>query len=196
MKSYRSKMPRPLVRLAALLMSALVVSNSAHAAFHLWTIREIYSNSSGTLQFIEFFTASSSQQFVGGQQVQVSNIGASQTHTFTIPTSFAGDSGNHAFLMGTAGLQAAGGPAPDFIMPDGFLFTAGGSINFFGANSGPYTAMPTDGILSRTWTGGNAPNTPQNFAGQIGFIPEPSTAMLLGIGALGGILAFRRRIKV
>jgi len=54
-------------------------------------------------------------------------------------------------------------------MPNGFLFSGGGSISFFGANSGPYTALPTDGTMARLFIGGgNVVNNPENFAGQIG----------------------------
>jgi hypothetical protein len=95
-------------------------------------------------------------------------------------------------LLGTAGLQAAGGPVPDYIIPNNFLFAAGGSISFFNA-SGPYTALPTDGVNSRTWGNGNALNSPQNYAGQIGFvnIPEPAFVSLLAGGML--LALFRRR---
>ena len=53
---------------------------------------------------------------------------------------------------------------------------------------------PTDGILSRTWGDGNAPNTTQNFAGQVGVVvPEPTTWALLGLGGIGLGLVLRRR---
>src|SRR5258706_3074976 len=158
----------------------------AQAAFHLWTIREIYTDGSGLYQFLEFFTSQSSQQFVGGQQIQVVNVEGTQTHTFTIPSNLPGDTFNHAFLIGTAGLQAAGAPAPDFIIPNNFLFSAGGAINFFGANVGPYSALPTDGVQSRTWGDGHAPNTPPNFPGQTCFVvvPDPPITSLFTIAAM------------
>jgi serralysin len=152
----------------------------AHAAFHLWAIREIYTNSSGNLQFIEMFDVNGSQQFTTGQQIGISNVGNTQTHTFVMPSDTASPTFNHALLFGTAGLTAAGGPTPDFIIPDGFLFSGGGTINFFGANSGAYTALPTDGNNSRAFPAStNQANTPQNFAGTVGHVvPEPATAML------------------
>ena len=172
---------------AAVLLSAAISTSRSQAAFHLWNLHEVYTNASGTLQFIELSTAFGSQQFVGSQQINVSNIGNTITHSLTIPSDLPGDTTGHDFLIGTAGLHAAGGPVPDYIIPDGFLFSAGGSISFFGANSGPYSALPTDGLLSRTWTGGNATNSPQNFAGQVGSVPEPATLTLC---VCGGICAF------
>jgi hypothetical protein len=97
-------------------------------------------------------------------------------------------------LFGTSSLQAAGSPAPDYIIQNNFLFTPGGTISFFGANSGPYSALPTDGNLSRTWVGGgNAANSPANFAGQSGHVsaPEPAFGLMAAAGALG--MAFIRR---
>ena len=177
-------------------LAAVMLTPSAQASFHLWSIREVYTDSGGTLQFIELSTAFGGQVFVNGQNISVVNVGATQTHNFTIPgNSLSGNTANQALLFGTAGLQAAGGPAPDYIIPDNFLFPAGGTINFFGQGSGPYSALPTDGVNSRTWAGGgNAVNTPQNYAGQIGFVsvPEPAALSLLGLG-FGLLLRLRRQ---
>lgn len=177
---------------AALLVIGSLVALPAQAAFHLWGINEVYTNSSGSLQFIELTDTFGGQPFTAGQQIQVSNVGNTLTNTFTVPSNTPNDTFNHSLLFGTAGLQAAGGPAPDFIIPNGFLFSAGGSISFFGFNSGAYTALPTDGSLSRTWSGGNAVNSPKNFAGQTGVVvvPEPVTLSLI---AGSGIYLMRRR---
>ena len=177
-------------------LATLLSGGSANAAFHLWNLREIYTDSSGQYQFIELFTSSSSQQFVGGQQLTVTPTGGGTPHTFTIPSNLPGDTFNHAMLLATSSLQGAGAPAPNYVIPNGFLFAGGGTVNFFGANSGTYTALPTDGVLSRTWGDGNAANTPQNFAGQIGsvVVPEPSVVALLVVTGIGFALrrSFRR----
>ena len=179
----------------SLCLAATVASlPHAQAAFHLWSIHEIYSDSSGHLQFIELTDPFGGQNFVGSQQIQVMNIGGSITHTFTLSsTTLPGSTFNHSLLFGTAGLQAAGGPTPDYIIPDSFLFTAGGTISFFGANSGAYSALPTDGVNSRTWGDGNAANSPMNYNGQTGFVvvPEPGALALLGLGCFAAL--FRRR---
>ena len=178
----------------AVLVAALVLpafSPRAQAAFHLWNLSEIYSNSSGSLQFIELSCAVGGQTVLVGQTVNVSNVGATQTNTIALPSNVSGSTAGKTYLIGTAGIQAAGAPAPDVIVPNGFLFAAGGSINFFGTNSGAYTAIPTNGSLARIWTGGDALNSPMNYAGQSGtiVIPEPAT---LGIAAAACLLRRRR----
>jgi autotransporter-associated beta strand protein len=159
---------------AAVVVGSLTIASTAHAAFHLWNISELYTNSSGTLQFIELSTTASGQNFVGSQQIHITFGG--QTHTFSVPSnlSTSTDTSNKEFLIGTAGIHAAGAPTPDFVMPNGFLFSGGGTISFFGANSGNYTALPTDGSMARVFgVGNNVVNNPQNFTGQVGQVVIP-----------------------
>lgn len=172
-----SRKALPTIAVAMMLWAPVTV----RAAFHLWNIREVYTDASGTLQYIEFFTSASSQQFVAGQSISVTPTGGGAPHVFTIPSNLPGDTTSHAFLIGTAAADAAGAPTPDYIIPTNFLFSGGGTISFWGANSGPYTALPTDGVMSRTWGDGNANNTPQNFAGQIGFVVPPSVPPSISI---------------
>lgn len=167
-----------------------------HAAFHFWNLSEVFTNSSGTLQFIELIGLADGQNIVGGQQIGVNNVAGTTTNTFTLPAgNLPPNTVNRNLLFGTAGLQAAGGPAPDYIIPNNFLFSGGGTINFFGQNSGPYSALPTDGVSSRIWGAGNAANSPTNFAGQSGVVgvPEPGTTALLVTGGLAILLMKRRR---
>jgi serralysin len=174
---------------------------SAHAAFHLWQITQVYSNASGTLQFIEMQDLPSGDPFgfqnaVNGQLIQ--SISGVNTINYTVPSSptLSGNTLNHSLLFGTAGIQAAGGPAPDFTIPNGFLFTANGGISFFGLNSNTYTALPTDGIMSYNWLTGGVitPNIAHNYSGAMGTVigvPEPSTLILTTAGA--GLFGWYRR---
>ena len=188
---------RYLVCCAFVFFTATMIPSPAQAAFHLWSIREVYTDVSGSLQFIELADASGFQNFVGSQQIQVSNVGGTQTHTFTLPSgNLGGNTLGHALLFGTAGLAAAGGPTPDYIIPNNFLFAAGGTLNVWNVgSSGPYSALPTDGSLSLTWGGGTAVNSPQNYAGQTGTIvvPEPAAWTLFGTGLTCMSFVLRRR---
>ena len=61
---------RDLVPWAAAFCVATVFAPSARAGLHLWAINEVYSNSSGTLQFIELRDSSGGQNFVNGGQLK------------------------------------------------------------------------------------------------------------------------------
>ncbi len=191
---------RAFVASAAAILAVTMATSSAQAAFHLWQIDQVYTNSTGTLQFIELHCPVSGMNFVPGQQIQVTN--GTQTNTFTIPSGSSdlpGNTNGQELLFATAGVHAAGGPVPDYIIPNNFLFAAGGTINFFGSNSGAYTALPTDGTLSRTWNGGNQVNAETNYAGQSGMVvaavPEPTTWLLtsLTFGVVGLYWTLSRR---
>lgn len=172
----------------ACVCATTMLTTPIQAAQHFWNLKEIYSNSSGTLQFIEMFTSSGGQNDFTAAQFTVNVTGAGPMHTFNVPqVNLVGDTTNKHLLFGTSGLQAAGGPAPDYIIPDNFLYTGGGSITFFGANSGAYTALPLDGLMSRIWGGGNnVTNSPTNFGMQTGVVngvPEPTTMALATVAA-------------
>ena len=180
--------------------AAMMMTSPARAAVHLWNLQELYSNSSGTLQFIELFTTSSTQtRFDIQRTITSANVGGGMSSTFNVPLGLIGATANKSLLFGTAGIQAASGVTPDYIIPNNFLFAGGGTISFFGANGGAYTALPTNGTASRIWTGGgnNTINSPTNFGGQTGVVvvPEPTSIVLVPL-ALGGMYWMSRRRKV
>jgi hypothetical protein len=190
---------------AAVAFATLMSPTRAHAAFHLWAITEVYSNQSGSLQFIEMVdnSASGFNNFTANQQINVFNSDNSLHNMYTVPSNIADNplvnSLGHMLLFGTAGIQTHGGPVPDFIIPDGFLFTGGGTLNFFGLNGGTYPAMPTDGLTALTWPSGTMPNLATNFngnSGQVNGVPEPSalilTTLAVGLGGIWRRLSRRR----
>ncbi|MES2922692.1 MAG: PEP-CTERM sorting domain-containing protein [Verrucomicrobiota bacterium] len=187
----------------SLVAAAFAVGGSAQAAFHLFEIQEIYTNSAGTVQFIELFTAFGGQQFLAGHSITFQLNGVSQT-PFSL-SDLPGDTSNKTFLVGTANLTTLYNVTPDFIIPASF-FTAGANnfINFAeGTDRVNLTLLPTNGtsalngLVGNTGqtaaaTSVNAQATPRNFAGQTATIPEPATAALVVL-ALGGTTLRRRR---
>jgi hypothetical protein len=149
-------------------IALLVFPGVTRASFHLWQLNEIYSNADGTVQFIELSTAFGGQQFLAGHTM-TSSQGAT-THSFTFPSDLPGDSAGKTFLVGTTGFAALGVVAPDYIVPNGFLFTTNGNVNFAGVDSVSWAALPVDGTFSIDRSGVTAINSPKNFAGATGSV--------------------------
>jgi hypothetical protein len=143
----------------------LLAALSAHAAFHLWKIDEVFSNSDGTVQFIELTDGSIGEQFVSGHPL------SSATHTVTpssnLPAVNNMTAGHH-MLFATAGFGSlAGGVTPDYIIPANFFNKAGDTLNWAsGFDIKTFGAVPTDGIHSLLIPSGtSAISTPTSFVG-------------------------------
>jgi len=155
-----------------------VLGSPALASSHLWNISEVYSNADGTVQYIELFTNSNSQQFTTNQIIQTSQGGSSKE--FIFPALTPSPTAGHYLLLATAAFaRLPGSVTPDFTLDDGFLFTPGGMIDFVGANSLTYECLPIDGILSLHCDSNNGTsctaasigaNSPTNYAGITGSI--------------------------
>ena len=164
-------------------LAALVVAVAAlpaTAAFHLWQMNELYSSSSGSVQFLEMTALSSGQQFVAGHTLTTGQ------QSFTFPSNLPGDTANRRMLIGTQSFAALNIVTPDFIVPDGFFPVNGGTINFAeGSDVWGYGALP-GGTLSIGRNGATATNSPQNFAGQTGTVPAttPPPPAALNLQAL------------
>ena len=159
-------------------------AGAAFAEFHLWRMEELYSNADGTVQFLELRSIVGGQQFVGDHTLSTSSGGA--TRTFTFPADLPGESGNRRMLIGTQGFAALGVVAPDFVVPNGFFFRGGGTINFAnGADTWSHPATPSDANLSLVRDGGTATNSPQNFLGNTGrIVPATNPAPAFNFQAL------------
>ncbi len=154
-------------------IALLVSAATAQASFHLWELNEIYSNADGTVQFIELITGASGEQFLAGHAI-TSSQGAT-THSFTFPSNLPGDTAGKTFLIGTTGFAALGVVTPDYIVPNGFLFTTNGSVNYAFVDNVSWTALPVDGVMSIDRFGARAINSPKNFAGAAGSVSAASS---------------------
>ena len=155
--------------LGAGLLALLCGGAQAMAGVHLWRVKEVFSNSDGTIQFIELATCcgSTGENFTGGHHV------SSNSHDFIIPGNVSGTTFNKHILLATSGFAALpGAPTPDHIIVDNFFSTSGDTISFsvydtmvFGAGT-----LPVDGTHSLnkdpnddTDTNFTATNSPTNF---------------------------------
>ena len=164
-------MRRIAARLLALIAAGLFAA-SAHATFHTYVINEIYSNADGTVQFVELREAGGmfGQNFFAGVTLTASS--GSSTRTFTFPGNLPSFNTAGTFvLIATQGFADLGIVAPDYIVPNNFLFQPNGSINFGDVDFVSYAQLPGDGTTSINRNGVPQTNSPRNFAGQTGTVP-------------------------
>ena len=172
-----------------MLALCLGISAAANATYHFWRITQLYSSTDGTVQFIEITALASGQQYIDGHTITSSQGG--NTHSFTFPTMLPDDSATtmdgyygsstsyKSFVIGTQGFASLGVVMPDYVVPDGFLFTENGVVNY-GESSDifSYTSLPTDGRRALYRDGSTGVNSAQNFAGQMATI---SVAVVPGV---------------
>lgn len=176
------------IRVVALL-AGLCFASRAYAAHHLWAITEIYSNASGSTQFVEMFCPDANEQGLGPFSL------ASTTHSINFVTNLPSSAtANTWVLAATSNFSSLpGGIAPDYIIPANFFPTGGGTINYAsGTNVWNYGVVPTDGVNALQRNGSSAVNSPHNFAGGSGSVnlatavPVAKSWMLLAL--VGAVL--------
>lgn len=149
------------------------------ADFHFWTIKEIYSNADGSVQFIELFTTVDSQTNLVNHQIIATSDGVMKT--FTFPAGLSGSTNSKHLLLATPGFAAVpGAVTPNFTLPCGPFFDPAATsitINFVDADTLTFAGddLPTDGTASLTDSNPDGPpdlgqgaSSPTNFAGSVG----------------------------
>jgi len=157
--------------LLASLSALMFVGSSALAEFHLFQIEQLFSNADGTVQFVVLheFTGSNGENFLGGKALISTHAGVNTNFTFLSNLPSAQTAGKRV-LIGSQGFAALGIVAPDYTMPNGFLPTGGGSLNYAGVDTVMFASLPTDGVTAITRNGTPIPNLATNFAGQSGSV--------------------------
>ncbi len=206
-----SRSVRHLRRLTGLVLLWLfaAATPSAWAGFHLWQAQEVFSNSSGSVQFIELRDNFSGENFVNGFTLTANSDGVIKT--FTFPADLNGETSFHSLLIASSNFATfAGSVTPDFTLEQG-----GATLPFFNPNATNITITFTGSGDSLSFTGASLPkdgvnslndinlygpqnlvpfkNSPTNFSGQSGSvnIPEPGAAVTLL--SLPLFALFRRR---
>ncbi len=176
--------------------AAALLATTALAEFHTYRIEQIFSNASGTVQFIVLHEAQgmSAEYFWAGNKLTSTSPGVSNSYTFpanlpigmacnpyygcgyAAPTSTA----NTRVLVATQGFAELGLMTPDYVVPNGFLSTAGGTINYAGVDQVTYGALPTDGVNAINRAGAIVPNVATNFNGLTASV-QPAVANYEGL---------------
>jgi hypothetical protein len=173
------------------LLVATLAAPAAWATFHTYQIDEIFSNADGSVQYIVLHEAfgSNGQNFLAGHTLTSTAAGATNTYTFdknlgVTDTGYGMMSTPTAFtrvLIATEGFAALGLVAPDYVVPNGFLPLANGTLNYGGVDQVSYTALPTDGVTAIKRTGATEPNLAINFAGSSASVAAAGPANYEGL---------------
>ncbi len=159
-----------MIRATVSILLALSTS-AAFAAFHLWNMSEIYSNSDGTIQFVVWQSGFDGENLLGGQVLTSNGPGGKKTFTFPKDLPSSSTQGK-SFLVATQGFAALGIVTPDYIVPNNFLSLGSGSVNYANVQTISYTAgqLPTDGVNAMYVFSTPAKNVATNFAGMSGSV--------------------------
>jgi len=174
-----------------LLLTGSLSAQTAHAKSHCWKFTEFFSNADGTVQFIEWQEACTPP---GTAEWQTLNqLVTSNESSFRLQSNLDDgiDTTDRWMLAGTTAFASLpGAPAPDFILPDGFINPAGDTIRYrttIDIVDLPAGLLPTDGVTSvhrdpQTGALSLGPNDPINFADETGSVAVPAIPAL---GAAG-----------
>jgi hypothetical protein len=153
------------------------------AGSHLWRIREVFSNADGSVQFIELYECcgAANEIFLQGKWVRSTATGSQFNFPANLPPN---STANEYLLLATAAFAALpGAPAPDYIIPAGFINVNDDRLTYWMYPEATFDfapgALPTDGVHSLVCQANGsalcfaysaAVNTPTNFAGQTGSV--------------------------
>ena len=152
----------------AVLALAMVAAPGVLASFHLFRIDQVYSNADGTIQFVVLVeaTGSSGEHRWAGHEL-TSQPAAEPPRTFVFPTNLPSEVTNRKHvLVATESFAALGIVTPDYVIPDRFLATTQGFVNFADVSQLNYASLPTDGVLALDLARQPVQNVATNFAGQ------------------------------
>jgi hypothetical protein len=164
-------------------IAAVLVPSPAPADFHTFTIDQLYSSADGEIQFIVLREAAGAngQDRLGGHQVTSSHAGVVKTLMIPSHLPSSGTAGRRVLFASDGyvalrtSMPSANLPAPDYTIPNRFLATDGGIVNFAGVSQVLYPALPGDGTNARYADTTVAPNLAQNFSGASAQVPAVAT---------------------
>ncbi len=139
----------------------LLAASHAVAAFHMFQIEQIYSNADGTVQFVVLheFSGTDGENLWAGRALTMTHAGVPKAIVFPGNLTSSATAGRRV-LIATPGFAALGLVTPDYTIPNGFLATDGGTLNYAGVDSVTYTALPTDGVNALNRSKPRSPTSP------------------------------------
>lgn len=162
---------------------ALWFSAAAHASFHTFEIVELYSNADGTVQFVLLheYGGNNGQDLLRGHTLTATHAGRSKTFVFPYDLPSTSTAGRYV-LVATQGYVDLESSVPefatvpaDYILPNQFLPTDGGSVNYAGVDEVSFATLPTNGtdalFTPATGSAFVAVNVVRNFAGTSSQLP-------------------------
>jgi hypothetical protein len=161
--------------LRSLLLTAVAAATlsitPAHAAFHLFRIDQIYSNSDGSVQYIVIreSTGTNGENFWAGNLLRTTNA-AGVVKSFQFPSNLpSSNTASRSVLIATPGFAAMNLITPDFTIPARFVPTDGGTLDYAsGTDRINLPPLPTDGATAIDRNGTPVPGTPKNFSNATG----------------------------
>lgn len=199
---------RPFFLAVALSGSVLSFASAAVAGIHTWDVKEVFSNASGTIQYIELIDNGVTGGEVGVGNGSLTELSFARTHSWANGAVATPTNGRSYLIASQTFANLPGAPTPDVIIPVAkmpFFNPAGDTIGFAGVDSWTFGAVPTNGTQSLDRLAGVAANSPKNYAGSQGSVnaapaPVPSvspwmvTGLVAAMGALG-VVVLRRRAQ-
>lgn len=171
------------------LLAVVALAMPAAAISPLMQIDQVYSNASGTVQFITVVDGGSSdcdsnEERWRGLRLVSSGPGPQKIYFFPKDLPTCQTSGK-SILIATEGFAALGIVTPDFVIPNDFLQRPAGTIALGGTSTLTYANLPTDGVLALVGGTIAVPNRATNLAGASASVVPPSGVELNQHGLTG-----------
>ena len=162
--------------------AAAVATTAASAGFESWKLDELYSNADGTRQYIVLKEAQgqNGMNVLTGRTLTSTHAGVTRTFRFALDLPNSATAGKR-LLIATQAVAATGLVTPDYIIPDRFVATDGGVLNFAGVDSFSYALLPTDGVLALFAATLAGPSTGVNLATNFAGVAVTLPATLIDV---------------
>jgi hypothetical protein len=129
------------------------------------------------------FTGTNGENLWGGMPLISTHAGVNKTFIFPNNLSSTTTAGRRV-LIATQGFAALGIVMPDFTVPNGFLPTNGGTLNYAGVDGVTFPSLPTDGTTAINRNGVMIQNLATNFAGQSASVTAGAPAAIIPVAGV------------